>query len=377
MKKATLFLGLIIGLSFNIYAQTQISYIDNPVPALELERNGLVNIDGADYLLESDKNHFRVSSISDSIRLIYEVSDYPSGQNVHHAGGSLNTRSGFIVDGEYLYELFYSLLRKRNILTGEIEAEYPCPFLDLNYKSKVEVVEGIIHIEFDDPSELAIFNTETEEFTVLPLDPNVTFRSGNKYYTKHENNGILELNVKTNESDVLFEGDQFIQYGTNSNLNGQKGIIFSTASITRFLNADTTFLLSCSFENIDAPDLNIHEADNHYITFASNQDVSTIQIMSKDDCSQQTVETIELNAENQKIKIHEPKALDGEYLIIEAYDAYDFKDIPISLYLVDKGDLSITLIDNEQIGFIGDSKFFRSGNEIYFGGHGMYDIYNL
>lgn len=372
MKKSSLLLGLLIGLSSIILGQTQISFFNNQVPALELNRNGLVNIDGEDYLIEADDYNFRVSSIKDSIRLLYEVSDYPFDQNIHHVGGSLNTRSGFIIEGEFLYELFYGLIRKRNILTSEIVAEYPCPFIDLNYQSKVEVIDGIIYMQVNRLRDLAFYNTITEEYILLPYDPKLTCRSGSNYYTKSSVNGIIEYNAKDNLTNFLFQSEENTIFGNNCTINGQKGVIFGGSDQTRFLNADTTFLLSCTFDSNIAPELNIHESDDHYIALYNDVDASTIKIINKDDCTDYSVETVELGAYEQNIRILEPEILNGNFLIIEINDD---DDIPATVFLLDKTELSLTQVDDGKIGYISDSKFYRSGDEVYFAGHDDHQIY--
>lgn len=364
MKNQYFLLFLFIASSFSMFAQTQLSFIDNPVPFTKLKSNGIVTVNGDDYLIENDLFTLRVSTLkNDSIQLVYKISDFPFDQNINTTQGKLNNRSGFLVEGVYLYEILYRQIRKRNILTSEIIDVYHFPEGVNIFLKDAKVIGDIIHLRKSGDNEFMTLNTSTHEFTTLLFLKENTYRIGNIYYTPKPGGGIEEYNAIDQTIKENFENESNRYFGFNSTLMNQRGLIFGGFQQTRFISNDTTFILDCKFDSPSVKEVNIHETEEYFIAFYNDLNKTTIQVIDKLDCSVHSSKVVDFNTNGQNVIIYDSPILYNDYLLFKIEDNSDHPD---SIYLFDSGDLSITTIPIENLRTIYRHSLYRSGEELYF-----------
>lgn len=355
---------LFLVISCGLNAQTQLSFIDNQVPISKLRANGIVNVNGSEYLIETDQYNLRVSELkNDSLQLLYSVSDFPFNDQLSSGHGKLNTRSGFLTDDVFLYEIFKNQIRKRNILTSEIVDSYFLPESVNWFFIDIDVIGEIIHIQLNESTEFVTLNTATHEITFLPFSSSGTIRLGQNYYTFTAGGGVSQYNSIDKTTISNFEDEASPYFGSNSTLNNQRGLIFGGSQQTRFISEDTTFLLDCIFNSPFVDNVNIHETEDHYIAFYNDLNKTTIRIIRKDDCSIHSTKVVDFNTNAQNINIYDSPVLNNEYLLFKIEDNSDHPD---SIYIFDREDLGISTIPIENVQKIYTHSFYRSGDELYF-----------
>ena len=366
MKNLCLLLALIIGYTTSILAQTQLTNIDNQVPVSSLKANGIVFVNGEDYLLETNQYFLRVSTLkNDSIQLLYKISDLPFDEKVNTYQGELYTRSGFLTNGIFLYEIFKNKIRKRNILTSELVDIYNFPDNKNLFFRNAEIIGNFIHLQKTGENGFMTINTTTHEFTNLPFSVDKTYRIGNIYYTPKTSGGIEEYNAEDKTTKITYENESSQYFGSNSTLLGKKGLIFGGFEQTRFIGLDTNFILNCELDLPAVTEVNVHETDEYYVAFYNDLNRTTIKVIDKLDCSVQSSKVVDFNTNGQKVVIYDSPIIDNEYLL---FKVEDYSDHPDSLYLFDKSDLSFSPIPIENLRTIYPHSLFRSGDELYFKG---------
>jgi len=351
--------------SVSIFGQKQLSFIDNQVPTVKYLGAGLVNIDSTEYLIELNPWSLRVSTVKDSVEILYEVSDFPLDDELSYWYGRMNTRSGYVVDGIYFYEIFRKQIRKRNLLTSEIVDVYSFPNYESESFRNMEIVGNLIHFETGEDCFISYFNTTTNEYKSLSITSKSAFRDGNYYYYKEKDWGIIEYNAQDGIKDTLFETEHSAFFGTNSKLNGQNGLVFGGFYNARFLNRDTSFLLGCEFLDPIEFDFNVHETEEYYIAILNNCNRITIQVKNKVDCFNYLSESFELECgSNQSIEVFDSPVFNKDYILFanNHNSWFDYSE----LFLFDKNELKISQFANNTILYINEDSFYKSGNEIYF-----------
>ncbi len=374
LKQFTFFLFITISCS-SIFAQTQLSNFDNQVPAIEYTSNGIVNIEGIEYLIETNLTSLRVSSISDDVEIIYEVSDFPDFKNLRTLSSQANLRSKYHVKDEFLYEIFSDQIRKRNILTSEIVDVYSFPNDEIRFLSSVGITDNFIHFETENGNESSLYNIATQEFKILPFNLKNTYRDGDIYFTTDLVHGIVQYNAVTDSTIMMFENETHLSSSftsKNSTINGQKGLVYGGEEGTRFINADTTFLLICDFYNSDFSEVIIYDTPNNYLVFNYDeiQNETIIQVINKADCSVSSSAT-HPNTGEQFVKLFDHPVFEKEYLLIAMnYNGF----IPSIVLLMDLSNFSNVPVSFQDIQIIYENSFYRSGDEVYFMGHNVFDV---
>ncbi len=372
MNKLYVLLFLLTGLSNSILSQTQLSYFDNQVPTAKYPFSGIENINGVDYLIETNDVSLRVSIVNDSIEVLYEVADFSQDSQKSWLYGNMKTRSGYLVDNIFLYEIFRNEIRKRNLLTSEVVEIYSFPNDEIRSLLDVQIIGDILHFETYNGSDFATYKINNQEFEVLPFEKNKTFRTGNTYLAGTGNHGITQYDAETGTSVNLFPDENNFYTGVQSFLNGQKGLVFGALFDTRFVNADTSFLLNCALSNPLVSNVDIHETLDNYVVFYNDDNESTIKIISKIDCSEIASETFPSFQDVENVKIFDIPYLNDEYILFAMnYLSYG----PAQLLLFDKKTTDLSVIDQENIQFINENSFYKSGDEIYFIGHDSFESY--
>lgn len=95
--------------SSDAFCLVHLAEVQNIVFEVLRERRGFVEVNGQNYLTESDLVSLRVRKVADTIEQLYEA-DYPAHLIVHNYFGNFNVSTEFVVDSILHYEMFKDLV---------------------------------------------------------------------------------------------------------------------------------------------------------------------------------------------------------------------------------------------------------------------------
>jgi len=303
----------------------------------------------------------RVSKVTDSIEVLY-TDTYPEEMHLRPVHGRLTNRSGFLVQDIYLYELFEEVIRKRNLLTGQILSTYQFTPSPSTYYEDFSVSGPIIHF-YSYPDELYTYNMETEKFIDLPFSKNKTYRYENTYYSIYNGKGINVYDAVDEMSTKIFENEHFLIGGANNSIGNQNGLIATGILHSRFINEDTTFLLSCDL-NLNYNALQVYDTQNGYLTILQEPEHFTINLIDSSDCSTITSSNLDYFHESLRIRVY-PIPDDEDLLLLQYYIGAD--GYP-EFVLFDKTTSEFDSLPNIVGGYYPTS-FYKKDNLLYFLGH--------
>ncbi|MEM9549485.1 MAG: hypothetical protein AAGA77_26175, partial [Bacteroidota bacterium] len=370
MKILLSFLGVLLFYSSSIFAQRQITGFENLVPYVRFDHQGFVDINGTELLLESIDRSMRVSKITDSIELLYEV-DFPFLDQIHILHGQTPNRSHYAVHDSLLFELFTDKIRVRNLLTSEYTDSYELEQELLDDLRQVRITNELIFLNRYTKPYQVVINRSTKKINAYSFRKKETYCTENFFFTKGSSfssmRGITEHNLLQETEKVLFEDEFNFYTSVRNDIYGHKGIVFGGAESIRFYNEDTTFLLNCDFDFF-LTDFQVYSTDQGYITILHEENLLTLEHIDSSDCSVLYRQEFhdQFNEENLFIPYHTP-LMDND-LILFGY--YEGPDAYLDLMLLDRSTGIFDTIDSPDcFSSFDPTTFFKNENYLYFVGY--------
>lgn len=380
MKKLSLILLFMSTVFCALLAQEQLSNFDYQVPTSEFEHVGIEQINGTNYLIESNNKSLRVTQLDSVPQVLYTVMDYMQAGQIHGRNGELNTRSGYEVDSIYLYELFTNKIRKRNLITSEIEDVFEFENGELTNVTSFEVLDSMIYFEKWDEYNRYFYNTSSGQYSELDILYTQTQRHGHIYFAGHLIYDLISLDARDSLVTPMFQNELISYTSFGSHLTDKTGIIFGNETETHFFHPDTTFQLSCPFYETDEREIYVMESHSTYVGLYDDQHEVTMKILDKSDCSVLSTSIFETDQHADHIKIFDIPSLGDQYLFF----VIDYKTYrEAHFFLFDKLSGEVHEISTPDIREIEEFTFYRWQDELYFIGldsyepHGYYHLYAL